>query len=65
MLIALVLLLKTFFYASLVSIAVGFIRPVFVLWFMDKCNRMRVLSFYGILALVFYVLYELVNHLLL
>ncbi len=65
MLIALVLLLKTFCYASLVSIIVGFIRPVFVLWFMDKCNRLRVLTFYGTLALVFFVLYELVNHLLL
>jgi len=31
----------------LLSLIVGLIRPVLVLWFLDRFNRRRVITFYG------------------
>ncbi|MGY6560126.1 MAG: hypothetical protein ACXIT9_12680 [Nitritalea sp.] len=33
------------------NMLVGFIRPVLVLWFMDRFNRLKVLRVYGGMAL--------------
>ncbi|WP_192347759.1 hypothetical protein [Algoriphagus sp. Y33] len=41
------------FYFSLASLIVGLIRPVFVLWFMDRMNRRKVLKFYGAASVLF------------
>ncbi|WP_460538038.1 hypothetical protein [Echinicola sediminis] len=59
--IALVLLVKIFCYSCLISIMIGFIRPVYVLWFLDRCNRLKVLQLYGSLALFFFILYQLLS----
>ncbi|MDR7128857.1 uncharacterized membrane protein YidH (DUF202 family) [Algoriphagus sp. 4150] len=40
------------FYFSLISLVIGLIRPVLVLWFMDRMNRLKVLKFYGIASVL-------------
>jgi ABC-type polysaccharide transport system permease subunit len=54
---AFVLLLWLFLILSLVGLGLGFFRPVYVLWFLDRFNRLKVLKIYGTLSLLFYVLY--------
>lgn len=44
---------------SLICLLLGFIRPVYVLWFMDRCNRLKVLQLYGTLAVIGTALYYL------
>ncbi|MDN3668723.1 hypothetical protein QWY93_05210 [Echinicola jeungdonensis] len=61
MLIALALLMKILCYSALICILVGFIRPVFVLWFMDRSNRLKVLQVYGSLSIVFFALYLFIS----
>jgi hypothetical protein len=34
----------------------GLIRPVLVLWFLDRFNRLKVIQVYGIATLIFLVL---------
>jgi hypothetical protein len=34
----------------------GLIRPVLVLWFLDRFNRLKVIQVYGLAALIFLVL---------
>ncbi len=65
MLIALALFLKTLCYAALCCIVIGFVRPVYVLWFMDRSNRIKVIQLYGTLAGTFFVLYLLLSQLFL
>ncbi|SFU02775.1 hypothetical protein SAMN04489724_3419 [Algoriphagus locisalis] len=40
------------FYFCLVSLIAGLIRPVLVLWFLDRMNRLKVLKIYGIISLI-------------
>lgn len=54
---AFVLLLWLFLILSLVGLGLGFFRPMYVLWFLDRFNRLKVLKIYGTLSLLFYVLY--------
>lgn len=54
--------MRIFFILSVTSLLLGFIRPVYVLWFMDRFNRLRVLKIYGTLSLLFYVLYLTLIH---
>lgn len=61
---ALILLLWIFFIASFTCLVLGFFRPVYVLWFLDRFNRMKVLKVYGTLSLLFYVLYVTLDCLL-
>ncbi|MGY6521895.1 MAG: hypothetical protein ACXIUD_09220 [Mongoliitalea sp.] len=37
---------------SLISILAGLYKPVLVLWFLDRMNRMMVLKYYGLLGLI-------------
>jgi len=43
-------------FASAFLLLLGLIRPVLVLWFMDRFNRLKVIQVYGIATLVFFVL---------
>ena len=54
---AIILLIRIFFILSFLSLVLGFIRPVYVLWFLDRCNRLKVLKLYGTLSLLFFVFY--------
>ena len=35
-----------------ILLMVGLIRPVFVLWFLDRFNRLRVIQVYGLATLI-------------
>ena len=37
---------------SFLSLILGLIRPVLVLWFLDRFNRLKVLRVYGVLLLI-------------
>lgn len=49
---------------SLVMLFAGFVRPVYVLWFLPKCNRRLVLYRYGSAALVCWVAYFILAYFL-
>ncbi|MBW3467616.1 hypothetical protein EGN73_07280 [Arthrospiribacter ruber] len=40
------------FYVSVSKLLLGMIKPVYVLWFLDRCNRKKVLKLYGAIALL-------------
>lgn len=44
---------------SFVSLILGLIRPVLVLWFLDRFNRLKVLQIYGTFTVVFIILWYL------
>tara|TARA_R110002020_G_scaffold471621_1_gene698868 strand:- start:6461 stop:6658 length:198 start_codon:yes stop_codon:yes gene_type:complete len=39
------------FYFSVISLIAGLVRPVYVLWFLDRMNRIKVIKIYGTAAL--------------
>jgi hypothetical protein len=41
---------------SLFSLFAGLIKPVLVLWFLDRFNRLKVIRIYGALSLIFALL---------
>lgn len=47
--------LKIVFLLASAGLILGFIRPVLVLWFMHRCNRLMVLKYYGLPALLLYL----------
>jgi hypothetical protein len=59
---AIISLFKIFFYLSLIALVMGFIRPVYVLWFLDRCNRLKVLKLYGVPSVVFFVIFMLLDY---
>ena len=61
---AFILFIRILFFLSLLSLILGFIRPVYVLWFLDRFNRLKVLKVYGTLSLLFFVLYVTLGYLL-
>ncbi|ERM83517.1 hypothetical protein P872_00130 [Rhodonellum psychrophilum GCM71 = DSM 17998] len=58
---ALILFLKIGVLLSLGSLVMGLIRPVFVLWFFDRFNRLKVIRIYGTIFLFLFVLLLLVQ----
>jgi len=62
---AIVLLIRGLFILSFLSMGVGLISPVLVLWFLDRFNRLKVLKIYGTLTLIFFLLYKGLGHFLL
>uniref|UniRef100_UPI0040486CFE hypothetical protein n=1 Tax=Algoriphagus sp. TaxID=1872435 RepID=UPI0040486CFE len=44
-------------------IVLGLIRPVLVLWFLDRFNRLKVIQVYGLATLIFLGLSCLLSHL--
>ncbi|WP_073096291.1 hypothetical protein [Cyclobacterium lianum] len=47
--------LKILFLLAGLGLILGFIRPVLVLWFMQRCNRLMVLQYYGVPALLLFL----------
>ncbi|WP_162416232.1 hypothetical protein [Cyclobacterium roseum] len=45
--------LKILTLLAAIALMLGFIRPVYVLWFLHRNNRLLVLQYYGIPALIF------------
>lgn len=62
---AVVLLVRGLFILSLLSLGVGLISPLHVLWFLDRFNRLKVLKIYGTITLAFFLLYKGLGHFLL
>lgn len=61
---AIILLIRILFFLCLLFLLIGFIRPVYVLWFLDKSNRLKVLQLYGTLAGIFFILYHVLSNIL-
>ena len=40
----------------------GMIRPVYVLWFMARCNRLLVLKYYGLPAVICWLAYQIISY---
>jgi hypothetical protein len=59
MLHALAALLQGMFILSAFFLLLGLIRPVWVLWFLDRCNRMIAIRIYGGLGLVCFILWKI------
>jgi len=49
---------------SFVSLIIGLIRPVFVLWFLDRFNRLKVIKIYGVSFLISLILWFVVDNVL-
>jgi hypothetical protein len=62
---ALILFLKIGILFSLCSVILGLIRPVFVLWFLDRFNRIKVIRLYGTIFLLLLVLLLLLQKIIL
>lgn len=58
MLHALVALFQGMFLLSAALMLLGLIRPVWVLWFLDRCNRLMVIRIYGSIGLAFFILWK-------
>ncbi|TFV93708.1 hypothetical protein E4S40_15810 [Algoriphagus kandeliae] len=61
MLFALQFLLKALAILSLLCLFLGLFRPVWVLWFLDRMNRLKVIQVYGLLFLFSSLFYWLLN----
>ncbi|WP_375584909.1 hypothetical protein [Cyclobacterium xiamenense] len=46
------------------AVVLGFIRPIWVLWFMHRSNRLLVLKYYGISCLLLLVTWLLLEKML-
>lgn len=62
---AVVLLIRGLFILSFLSMGVGLISPVLVLWFLDRFNRLKVLKIYGTMTVFFFLFYKILGHFLL
>lgn len=56
MLDALKILLEIGLVVNLICLLLGLIKPVLVLWFLDRMNRLKVIQLYGGLTILFLVL---------
>lgn len=64
MLAAVEVVLMGLAFLSLISLVLGLVRPVLVLWFLDRFNRLKVIQVYGLLFLVFVILWQTVKYFL-
>ncbi|SDC99304.1 hypothetical protein SAMN04488104_101178 [Algoriphagus faecimaris] len=61
MLEAILLLFLILAWLSLLLLFAGLIRPVLVLWFLDRMNRLKVIKIYGLSVLLFIGIYVIIN----
>jgi multisubunit Na+/H+ antiporter MnhE subunit len=61
MVVAVKLIFMTIFYVAVFKLLLGMIRPVYVLWFLDRCNRKKVLKLYGRIALLSFLLWKILE----
>ncbi|MDG1278107.1 MAG: hypothetical protein P8O16_12565 [Algoriphagus sp.] len=52
MLEAILIFFKITFLISLLSLITGLFKPVYVLWFLDRMNRLKVIKVYGSICLI-------------
>lgn len=64
MLGAVEILLRGLVLFSLVSLLLGLIRPVLVLWFLDRFNRLKVIQIYGASLIISLILWLVVDKIL-
>ncbi|PSL04418.1 hypothetical protein [Cecembia rubra] len=62
MLQAFILFCQIMFLISIFSLVTGLFKPVLVLWFLDRMNRLKVIKVYGGLGLVWLLIWLLLNH---
>ncbi|TXE14387.1 hypothetical protein ESV85_02130 [Algoriphagus aquimarinus] len=62
MMSAILILLWFLFYFCLFSLVAGLVRPVVVLWFMDRMNRLKVLKIYGSATLVILIVLKIFEY---
>ncbi len=53
---AILLLIQIMLWLSILALLFGLIRPVYVLWFLDRFNRLRVIRIYGTISLLLMVI---------
>ena len=53
---AIAVLLHGLFWLAVLSLVLGLVKPVLVLWFLDRFNRITVVKVYGSLAALFFLL---------
>ncbi|MFC0263879.1 hypothetical protein ACFFIP_14390 [Fontibacter flavus] len=56
MLAAFLLFCQIMLWLSLISLIAGLFKPVLVLWFLDRFNRLKVIKVYGGMALFWLLL---------
>jgi hypothetical protein len=56
MLAAFLLFCQIMLWISLASLIAGLFKPVLVLWFLDRFNRLKVIKVYGGMALLWFLL---------
>lgn len=61
MLQAVSVLVSGLFYFSLGSTLLGLIRPVLVLWFLARFNRLMVIRTYGLASLMFFLIWTFLD----
>lgn len=54
---AILFLLKLFIGISILQLVLGLIKPVYVLWFLDRSNRLKVLKIFGTAVLLLSFIY--------
>lgn len=58
---SILILLKIAIAFSLLNLILGMIKPVYVLWFLDRFNRLKVLKIFGIAFIISGLLYMIVK----
>jgi len=61
MLAAVLIVLEILLYFCLASLVAGFIRPVYALWFLDRSNRLKVLTIYGGASIIILIMIQLMR----
>lgn len=61
MLEAVALIFLILAWLSLLFFLAGLIRPVLVLWFLDRMNRLKVIKIYGLSFLIFIGIYFIIE----
>jgi len=57
------LLLLFLSYTCLVFLLIGLYKPWVMLWWEDTQNRKKIIQVYGLLAVIFFVVYEVLGYL--
>jgi len=61
MLFSILTFLKILLVINLISLLAGLIKPVYVLWFLDRMNRLKVIKFYGLGSLLIFTLIAILS----
>lgn len=59
---SILILLKIAIAISLLNLVIGMIKPVYVLWFLDRSNRLKVLKIFGWTSMVLLLIHFLLKY---